>query len=93
MVVKSFLEHRANPNQTTKKTDPRIGVMAGQCVLSICTWWHNNEAGQLLLDAKADVSIGIIPAMALAAHKNNVDAEPHFKACCDPPTQPVRNVP
>lgn len=89
-LVRSFLERRANPNDTTKKTHNRIGIMAGQCVLSICTWWHHNEAAQLLLDAKADFSIGVIPSMQLAAHKDNVEGIRLLCRAGDEPHRPSR---
>ena len=74
VLIKSFLANKANPNETTKKMHHRLGLVAGMSVLSFCSWWHHNEAAQLLIDAKAKLDNGTIASVKLAAHNDNVDA-------------------
>eukprot|EP00438_Fugacium_kawagutii_P014372 Skav221712 [mRNA] locus=scaffold542:91634:93418:- [translate_table: standard] len=73
-ILRSLLELRANPNDKTRKNQSLFGVQAGVTVLGIATFFGHNQAVQVLIEARASLSGGLIPPLLMAAQVNNVEA-------------------
>ena len=72
-LMKALLGQRADPNRRTMKDEPQLGLAPWLSALDLTMLWRQNDAARLLIDARAELSGGMQPAMVLAASANNVE--------------------
>ena len=73
LLIQSLLNQRADPNTKTTRDQPRIGMPPRASAVGICAFFRHNEALQLLIQARAKLDSGLLPALHLAAMSNNAD--------------------
>lgn len=62
-IVRSLVAHSADPNTTTKKNHPIVGLAAGLSVSATGAFFGHKDCLQVLLESAADVTLGLNPPM------------------------------
>ena len=73
LLIQSLLEQRADIDCKTKKANRKHGAMKGIVSLDLCMRHGNNEAGRLLISAKASVdSCWLVPHASIGDNAEGV---------------------
>ena len=74
LVIQGLLSLRADPDCQTRKEQSLSGTVLWTTALAICVFHKHNKAASVLISAKAELHLGLTPALHVASHANNPEA-------------------
>ena len=68
------MRHRADPNRRTRREEPELGLLPFVSALDLAVLHKHNGAAKVLIEARARLDGGYLPAMHHAGTADNVEA-------------------